>query len=200
MVLLPPAGTRWDVMLCGSGSPQLMWSSPPTGRDSDFETYPPSCPKQIVERPPGGACNRIVGRSDKTFPQFWFMPQAKAFDDGAVWLSPRQPGFSPGWENHTLHQMTQTTPESLCQVRPAASFTALGDSPRQIVDRPPNKLEVCSPYHLTRLAALLWNVDNCCVFFQHVYNNLCKSFCQSCCPCIQRLNASQTSRYEIDMI
>ena len=40
-----------------------------------------SSPKTMLERPPGGACTRVDGRSVMTLPQFWLAPLANAFED-----------------------------------------------------------------------------------------------------------------------
>ena len=45
-------------------------------------------PKQRVDLPPGGAESIVVGRSVRTFPEFWCAPHAKALDDtGAAAVS-----------------------------------------------------------------------------------------------------------------
>ena len=42
-----------------------------------------------MERPPGGACSTVVGRSVSTLPQFWWLPQAKALEDTGATSLPR---------------------------------------------------------------------------------------------------------------
>ena len=36
---------------------------------------------EICDRPPGGACTRVDGRSVMTLPQFWFEPLENLFDE-----------------------------------------------------------------------------------------------------------------------
>jgi hypothetical protein len=51
------------------------------GRSFALTNPSPSAPNEMLERPPGGACVRVVGRSVRTLPLFWFAPLANAFED-----------------------------------------------------------------------------------------------------------------------
>ena len=42
------------------------------GRSFALTNPSPSAPNEMLERPPGGACVRVVGRSVRTLPLFWF--------------------------------------------------------------------------------------------------------------------------------
>ena len=51
------------------------------GRSFALTNPSPSAPNEMLERPPGGACVRVVGRSVRTLPLFWFAFVANAFED-----------------------------------------------------------------------------------------------------------------------
>mmetsp|Transcript_45818 Transcript_45818/g.85519 ORF Transcript_45818/g.85519 Transcript_45818/m.85519 type:complete len:306 (-) Transcript_45818:79-996(-) len=180
MLLLPPAVARTGRGTSTAFAPRTTRSSPPTGRGTRASAghkapsllFPAgrgdrpvfassslsrrkfsdvSIPRQMVLLPPGGACRPVLGRSVRTFPEFWCVPQAKALEEGAAAIPRLIVDFPPGGASTVsrfLASVHESMPKQIVDFPPGGARAAFGrasantalslsESPKQIVDAPP---------------------------------------------------------------